>query len=115
MIGKLDRRITFIEPTISNGTSNEDKITAWTAIASIPDVWASFSQQRGSVLVDQDRVSYAQTSTFIIRNRSDLNIRMRVVDENSQVYTLLSVAETPGSRKRYLTLTCNIVDNEFWS
>jgi head-tail adaptor len=49
-----------------------------------------------------------------IRYRTDLNVRMRVVDENGQVYAIVSIAES-GDRKRYTDLTVNIVDNEFWS
>lgn len=115
MIGKLDRRITFIQPIITNGTSNEDKITGWEEIDSIPTVWASLQQSRGTVGTDQDRIIYAQTSTFIIRYRTDLNIRMRVVDEDSKCYAILSIAEMNGSRKRYLNITANLIDNEYFS
>lgn len=111
LIGKLDRRIDIIEPTYSTGTSNEDKITGWTLFDT---VWASYSASRGTVSLDQDRIVYTQTSTMTIRHRTDLDIRMRVVDENSQVYAIVSIAES-GDRKRYLDLTVNIVDNEFWS
>lgn len=115
MIGKLDRRITFIQPVITNGTSNEDKITDWEEIDDYPDVWASLTQSKGTTLVTQDRVVYSQTSTFLIRYRDDLNIRMRVVDEFGQGYAILSIAEINGVRKRYMNVTTNIIDNWFWS
>jgi SPP1 family predicted phage head-tail adaptor len=115
MIGKLDRRITFIQPVTTTGTSNEDKITAWEEIDSIPTVWASLSQSRGTVGVDQDRIIYAQTSTFIIRYRTDLNIRMRVVDEDSRCYAVLSIAEVNDNRKRYLNITTNLIDNVYFT
>jgi len=115
MIGKLDRRITFIEPTISTGTSNEDKITDWAALASIPDVWASKSTSRGTTLVESDRVVYSQTVTWMIRNRTDLNVRMRLVDDSSQVYEIISISETAGSRKRYMNITANLLDNIYWT
>ena len=115
MIGKLDRRITFTQPVISIGTSNEDKITSWEEIDATPDVWASKSDSRGTTLVESDRVLYSQNTNWIVRNRTDLNVRMRLVDEDSQVYAILSITETPGSRKRYLTVTSNLLDNIFWS
>ena len=115
MIGKLDRKINFIQPVTVTGTSNEDKITSWELIDSIPEVWASLSQSRGTVGTDQDRIIYAQTSTFIIRYRTDLNIRMRVVDEDSRCYAILSIAEMNGARKRYLNVTTNLIDNEYFT
>jgi len=115
MIGKLDRRITFIEPTISTGTSNENKITAWSELSSVPEVWASKNVSRGTTLVESDRVVYSQTVTWMIRNRTDLNVRMRVVDEDSQVYEIVSISETAGSRKRYLNITTNLLDNIYWT
>jgi SPP1 family predicted phage head-tail adaptor len=114
LIGELDRRIQIIEPTYSTGTSNEDKITGWELINTNSSVWASYRPSRGTVSVDQDRIVYTQTSVMTIRYRTDLNVRMRVVDENGQVYAIVSIAES-GDRKRYTDLTVNIVDNEFWS
>tara|TARA_R110000868_G_scaffold96848_3_gene266353 strand:+ start:1227 stop:1574 length:348 start_codon:yes stop_codon:yes gene_type:complete len=115
MIGKLDRRVTFIEPTISIGTSNEDKITGWTAIDTIPDVWASKMDSRGTTLVENDRVVYSQNTNWIIRHRDDLNVRMRLVDGNGNVYSILSIIETNGSRLKYQTITTNLLDNIYWS
>lgn len=114
-IGKLDRRITFIEPTISTGTSNEDKITGWTQLASIPDVWAAKLERAGSVYAQADRLTYAQQTEWTIRNRTDLNIRMRVVADDSRVYEISSITEAKGSRERYLKIVTNLVDNTFWT
>ena len=114
MIGKLDRRVTIIEPVKSTGTSNEDKITAWTALDTVPEVWASLAVSRGSVSVDADRVVYSQISNWVIRFRTGLNIEMRLVDGNGKVYQILSIAEI-NERKRYLNLTTNLIDNEYWS
>lgn len=114
-IGKLDRRVTFIEPTISVGTSNEDKITAWTEIDSIPTVWASKNESRGSTLVEGDRVVFAKTVSWMIRHRTDLNVRMRLVDDSSQVYEILSISEDKNARGRYSHVTTNLLDNIYWT
>lgn len=114
-IGKLDRRITFIEPTTSVGDSNEDKITAWDDLASIPDVWAAKVQDSGNTLVESDRIVYSQTCTWLIRFRDDLTNQMRIVDEDGQVHQILGIQEMKESRKRYMNITTQIVDNVYWS
>jgi len=114
-IGKLDRRITFIQPVISVGTSNEDKITSWEEIDTVPDVWAQKNDSRGTTLVEDDRVVYSQNTEWRIRNRTDLNVNMRVVDASGQVYAILGITEMEVSRKRYMAVVTNLLDNIFWS
>lgn len=114
MIGKLDRQITFIQPVISNGESNEDKITAWEAIDTNPDVWAAKNEGRGNTFVQGDRLTYSKTITWTIRWRSDLNVRMRLV-YGGQVYEIIDFTEVNNSRKRYMNVTTSILDNIFWS
>lgn len=113
-IGKLDRRVTFIEPTITVGTSNEDKITGWTEINTVPTVWASKNESRGGTLVENDRVVYSQTVTWMIRYRTDLNVRMRLVNSDGQVYEILGFSENIVSRGRYMSIATNLLDNIFW-
>lgn len=115
MIGKLDRRITIIQPVLTTGTSYEDKITSWELIDSVPEVWAKKVETKGNTLVQSDRVVFSQTITWTIRYRTDLNVRMRVVDQNSQVYEIVGIAESTEDRKRYLDLTTSILDNEYWT
>jgi len=115
MIGKLDRRITFIEPTISTGTSNEDKITGWTAISSIPEVWASKAERAGSVYAQADRLTYAQQTEWTIRYRTDLTVRNRIVANDSRVYEIQSLAEAKGTRERYMKIVSTLVDNVYWT
>lgn len=121
MIGKLDRRISIIQPVYSQGVSGEDKLTGWELIDSVPEVWAQKIDTRGNTLVQGDRVVYSQTITWIVRFRTDLNISMRLVDSSSQVYSILGTAEYKESktftnnRNRYTEITTNIIDNEYWT
>ena len=114
-IGKLDRRITIIQPTLSQGTSGEDKVTGWTALSSIPDVWAAKDETRGNVLVENERVVFSQTVSWVIRYRSDLDVSMRIVSDSSQVYSIIGISEESKGRERFLTITTNLLDNEYWS
>jgi SPP1 family predicted phage head-tail adaptor len=114
MIGKLDRRVTFIQPVIENGESNEDKVTSWEAIDTDSEVWAAKNEGRGNTFVQADRIVYSKTVTWTIRWRSDLNVRMRLV-YGMQVYEILDFTEVNNSRKRYMNVTTTILDNEFWS
>lgn len=115
MIGKLDRRVTFIQPIIAQGSSNEDRITGWEEIDNEPTVWASKRERSGSVYAQADRLTYAQQTEWLIRYREDLNVRVRLVDSNSKVYEISSVAEEKGSRKRYSKIVSNLVDNTYWT
>lgn len=113
-IGRLDRRVTFIEPTIVEGDSNEDKITLWNEIEGVPSVWAGKSEGRGNVLVEDDRVVYSQVVNWIIRYRDDLTVRMRLV-YGTQVYQILGISDRQDARKRYMNISTNILDNTFFT
>lgn len=115
MIGKLDRRITLIKPIIVAGDSNEDKISNWEEIATTANVWASKLERSGAVYAQSDRLTYAQQTEWVIRYRTDLNIRMRVVSEDSQGYEISSITELKGSRKRYLKIVTTLIDNWYWT
>lgn len=123
MIGKLDRRVTFIQPIISTGDSNEDKITGWEEIDSLPDVWAQKLEKSGNTFVQNDRITFAQQTDWNIRFRSDLNVRMRLVYD-TQVYEIVNIAELStsareksnrASRERYTRLNTTLLDNIFFT
>ena len=90
-IGHLDRRITLIQPIITTGDSNEDKVTGWEVLDSTPDVWAEKIENSGRTLVDADRVTFSQTTSWIIRFREDLNVRNRLVF-NTKVYEIFNIS-----------------------
>lgn len=114
-VGKLDRRITIVKPIYENGISNEAKITGWEVAASVPEVWAEKRETKGSTLVQNDRIVLSQIVDWRIRYRSDLNVTMRIVDEASQCYSIIGFKEEEVGRKRYMTVSTNLLDNEFWT
>lgn len=113
-IGELDREITFIQPIISNGVSNEDKITGWEQISNEPDVNAKKIEGGGNTLVQNDRITFSQQTTWIIRWRDDLTISNRLVWD-TKVYSILNVADFEEGRRRFLSVQTNLLDNEYFT
>jgi len=111
-IGHFDREVIFLEKTITDGDSNEDKITGWAEIATDATVPASKQESRGNELALADRVTYAQPTHFIIRYRDDITVEMRLVCEQ-KVYEITSTVEE--GRRRFLTIVTNLIDNEVWT
>lgn len=121
MIGKMDRRVTFIKEILETGTSNENKIIGWETIDNNDTVWAEKLEKSGNTVVQNDRITFIQQTDWIIRFRTDLNVRMRLVYD-SFVYSITNIAEledqsrfVKAKRKRYLKINTTIVDNEYFS
>lgn len=117
-IGKLDRQITFLQRIISKGESNEDKIEGWEEIESNPTVSASKRDLSGTEVPIADRMTQAQPTKFTIRWRSDLvakdSTQLRLVCEG-RVYDIKSIAEDNESRRRFLNVMTDIIDNIIWT
>lgn len=113
-IGRLDREITFIQPIIEDATSNADKITGWEVIDTDPNVNAAKSEKQGTVYTQSDRLTYTQVTEWTIRWRDDLNVRMRVVWD-TKVYEIFNIVEADDSRRRYLKISTNLLDNTFFT
>lgn len=113
-VGRLDRRITFIERQITDGDSNEDYLTGWAEIDSNPDVWARKSDLRGKEVVIADQVRFMYLTIWSIRYRSDLTTAMRLVDEAGLVYEIITISEGEG-RRQWTDIVTNIIPNETWS
>jgi SPP1 family predicted phage head-tail adaptor len=112
--GRLDRRITVIERSITDGDSNEDYTTAWVEIENYPDVWARKYDLRGKEVVIADKVQFMYLTVWTIRYRTDLKASMRIVDESGQVYEIVTISEGEG-RRAWLDIVTNILENETWS
>lgn len=113
-IGRMDRRVSFLKPTVTDGDSNEDKITGWEKISSVPDVWAYKQDLRGKEVVIADRVQFMYLTNWTIRYRTDLKANYRLVDESGQVYEIITIAEGEG-REAFTDVVTNILENETWS
>ncbi len=114
MIGRLDRRVTFIKEIIVTGDSNEDKVTGWEVIDSNDTVWAEKIERSGTKFVQDDRLTFTQQTDWRIRFRTDLNVRMRLVYD-TQVYSITNIAEMKGSRERYSILNTTLLDNIYFT
>jgi SPP1 family predicted phage head-tail adaptor len=112
--GRLDRRITVIERSITDGDSNEDYTTAWVEIENYPDVWARKYDLRGKEVVIADKVQFMYLTVWTIRYRTDLKASMRIVDETGQVFEIVTISEGEG-RRAWLDIVTNILENETWS
>lgn len=113
-IGNLDTEIYFIQPIISNGDSNEDKIDGWELIDSYPMVTAKRYDSKGDTSVVNDRLTFSQNTEWTIRYREDLNVRMRIACD-SQVFEILAISDFNESRKRYLRIYTNLLDEIFFT
>lgn len=113
-IGSLDREITFIKPIIEQGVSGEDLITGWEPIDEAADVSARKTETQGSTVVAADRVTLTRQTTWQIRHRTDLTVRMRLVWD-TKVYEILDIAEDEESRGRFLNIPTSLLDNEYFT
>jgi SPP1 family predicted phage head-tail adaptor len=109
-IGRMDRRITIIEKDLSIGDSNEDYVDAW---VEFDTVWARKEDLRGKEVVTADKVQFMYLTVWSIRKLEGLKADMRIVYKG-QVYEIVQISEGEG-RERWLDITTNILENEFWS
>lgn len=109
-IGRMDRRITIIEKDVSTGYSNEDYLDAW---VEFDTVWARKEDLRGKEVVTADKVQFMYLTVWSIRKLAGLKADMRIVYKG-QVYEIVQISEGEG-RERFLDITTNILENEFWS
>jgi SPP1 family predicted phage head-tail adaptor len=104
-IGALDRKITFQQKLVSTNQSNEDQEDGWIDIDTTPTVYATMTEYRGSEQFVADKINAFQTSLFIIRYRSDINVMMRILCDGL-AYNIHSI-EWIG-RKRYLRIAAEV-------
>jgi len=112
--GEMDRTITFIEKVIGSSSSNEDQITGWIEIDTDPVVTAKRVDLKGTDVVIADRMTYMQSTKYIIDHRTDLTTEMRVV-EDGRVFEIIAITINNSSRDMYLDVMCNLLDTEVWT
>lgn len=100
-VGELDQRITFQErQSVSDGIGGS--VDTWVDIASLSSVWAQVRPKSGREVTEYDRVNAETSYTFIIRNRSDLLERYRIVWDG-EPFNILAIPK-PKSRALYLSI-----------
>lgn len=112
-IGKLDRKVTFIQRITVDGVSNEDKETGWQVIETHHTVFARKEEMGGNEVVVADRINYMQPTRWTVRWRGDVTPLMRLVWD-TKVYQIIAVMEGE-ERKRYLKVMTNLLDNVFFT
>lgn len=103
-IGRMDRRITIMQEIITDGDSNEDKVTGYEPIDNNPNPWARVVNEIGDTVVDQDRVKHLQQTIFFVRYRTDVTNKNKIV-HNGKMYSVLSAIEDGEKRKRRTKIT----------
>ncbi len=109
-VGRMDRRITVIQKDITTGDSNEDKLEEWIEFAT---VWARKEDLRGKEMVIADKPTFMYLTVWTIRKLQGLKANMRIVYKG-QVYEVVQISEGED-RERWLDVTTNLLENEYWS
>lgn len=106
----MDRRITIIEKIVTDGDSNEDKVTGW---QEVDTVWARKEDLRGKEMVVADRPTFLYLTVWSIRKMSNIKADMRIVYKG-QAYEIVQISEGEG-RERWLDVTTNLLDTVRWT
>jgi len=102
-VGQLDQRVTFQrESTTLNARGGRDS-AGWSNIATAPTVWARVERAQGAEEEGAERVQNRYLLTVTIRNRDDLDERMRL-QWRGRDYNIRSI-EPYDHRAMYRTLT----------
>lgn len=78
MIGKLNERVTFQAYTLADDGIG-GKVKTWGNLASVPTVWAHVIPKSGTETRSEDRDTATGVYVFVIRERSDIDERTRIV------------------------------------
>lgn len=120
-IGTLDREVYFVQAIIEQGDSNEDKITGWELIENYPIRTARKVERSGNTIVVSDSVSWDRQTEWIIRYDDGLESRnigniqhLRLVYE-TQMFQIVNISETGETRKRYMSVITQLLDNEYFT
>lgn len=100
--GKLDQRVTFQRYSVTSDGAG-GSIKTWANVPSTPAVWAQVYTASGRERFDDDRVEAVSTTTFIVRNRNDIDETMRVV-WRGEFYNIRQV-HRHGAREMYLKIS----------
>lgn len=120
-IGTLDREIYFIQAIIEQGDSNEDKVTGWELIENYPLRPARKIENGGNTLVVADSVSWNKQTNWVIRydeqfeSRNIGNIQHLRIAYDTQVYQIINISEVGETRKRYMSVITQLMDNEYFT
>ena len=101
--GRRDRLITIQELTETRSASG-GVIRTW---ADFCRLWCNKSEGTGNESVNGDKWESENTVTWTTIYRSDVTTKMRLIDDNSNVYNIVGISETGRRHLMKLTTTIN--------
>lgn len=105
-IGKLDRRITFYDKSISRGATNSEVVSWVEGIT----VWAHVVNDPGNEIVEADKVTFVRTTKFNVRYR-EVDVESRILFDE-KVFEIVSVVEPKDGRRGMLEIIGNYLEGE---
>jgi SPP1 family predicted phage head-tail adaptor len=112
--GELDREVTFLKKIVGENETGEDEDLGWEVVGVNPYAFAKVIQRPGKEMMIANRVTFVQTTLFIIDHRTDLTTGNRIY-YNSKVYNILSITEHESGRDMYSEIAAEVLDNEVWT
>lgn len=101
--GKMDRKITLMQPVLVASTSGGPKYSGYEPLSSDPEPYARVVNKTGGEVVQNDQITHIQQSIFTIRYRADLDLSVKIVHED-KMYAILSFAESGETRRKFLDI-----------
>jgi head-tail adaptor len=102
--GKLDKRIIIVEPIITDGDSNEDKVDGYEIIDTDPRPYARVTYKVGDTVVEGNQVKHIRTVEIELRHRTDITIKNKVVIDN-EMFSVLSSVPLGEIRNRFTKIS----------
>lgn len=104
-IGKLRHRVTIQQYTTAQDTFGQEEVT----FSTLATVWAAYEYKASGSDERQiaDRKTAVSTVMWTLRHRSDVEPKMRIIDEAGNVYDILSVMY--DHYKEYMIAECQNV------
>lgn len=100
-IGKLDKWLRIQSKIVGVNESNEDEEAGWEDVVTC---WGSIEDRQVSSGEEYraDQLTSFQNSTIVIRYRTDVTTKNRILSEG-EIYNILTIAKV--GRKRFLSLS----------
>jgi SPP1 family predicted phage head-tail adaptor len=103
-VGKLDRRILFQSPNVTDGDANSDIIDSWDDEFY---AYAEVKEEEGNEVTEGDRLTHIQKVKFTVRFDSRIINQWRIV-YGGFAYRILSKQEI--ARRGYLKISTEYLD-----
>jgi head-tail adaptor len=103
-IGKFDRRIIIMQPVITDGVSNEDKVGDYEVIDTDPRPYGRVTYNIGDTVVEGNQVKHIRSVDVEVRHRTDITIKNKIVIDN-EMFSVLSAVPLGEIRKRFTKIS----------